>query len=139
AARDDSDPARLAQHWHEAGCPDEAAAAALSAARLSVAARAYPEAHRCYLLATGLAHSLAEPPRLGLEEAARVASWAGHPDRAASWIADVLAGEDVRDPADRAGLLERLGRYQWEAGDLQAAVHAATEAAALLEGARSAA
>ena len=132
AARDDSDPARLAQHWHRAGCPDEAAAAALLAARLSVVARAYPEADRCYVLATDLASSLAEPVRLVLEEAARAASWAGHPDRAASWIADVLSRDDVTDFADRAGLLERLGRYQWEAGDLQAAVHAATQAAALL-------
>lgn len=133
AAREDSDPARLAQHWHRAGCPDQAAAAALLAARLSVAARAYPEADRCYVLATDLARSLAEPIRLVLEEAAQTASWAGHPDRAASWIADVLARDDVTDPADRAGLLERLGRYQWEAGDLQAAVQAATQAAALLE------
>ncbi len=133
AARHDSDPARLAQHWHQAGCQNEAAAAALSAARLSVAARAYPEADRCYVLATDLARSLAEPVRLVLEEAAQTASWAGHPDRAASWIADVLAREEVSEPADRAGLLERLGRYQWEAGDLQAAIQAAAEAAALLE------
>jgi DNA-binding CsgD family transcriptional regulator len=133
AARDDSDPARLAQHWHRAGVPDQAAAAALLAARLSVAARAYPEADRCYVLATDLARSLAEPVRLVLEEAAQTASWAGHPDRAASWIADVLARDDVTDPADRAGLLERLARYQWEAGDLQAAVQAATRAAVLLE------
>ncbi|HXS64951.1 MAG TPA: AAA family ATPase [Streptosporangiaceae bacterium] len=133
AARDDYDPARLAQHWHQAGCPAEAAAAALSAARLSVAARAYPEADRCYVLATDLARSLAEPVRLVLEEAAQVASWAGHPDRAASWIADVLARDDISESADRAGLLERLGRYQWEAGDLLAAVQAASEAAALLE------
>jgi DNA-binding CsgD family transcriptional regulator len=130
--RDGSDPARLAQHWHRAGCPDQAAAAALLAARLGVAARAYPEADRCYVLATDLARSLVEPIRLVLEEAAQTASWAGHPDRAASWIADVLARDDVIEPADRAGLLERLGRYQWEAGDLKSAVQAATEAAALL-------
>jgi DNA-binding CsgD family transcriptional regulator len=124
-----SDPARLAQHWHLAGCQDRAAVAALSAARLAVAARAYPEADRCYVLALDLARWLPEPKRDVLAEAARAASWAGHPDRAASWIADALAG----DSGDQAGLLERLGRYYWEAGDIQAATQATAQAVALLD------
>lgn len=101
------DPASLAQHWHLAGCQDRAAIAALSAARLAVAARAYPEADRCYLLAIDLARWLPEPKRDVLTEAAQAASWAGHPDRAASLVADALA----LSGCDQAGLLERLGRY----------------------------
>lgn len=123
------DPASLAQHWHLAGCQDRAAVAALSSARLAVAARAYPEADRCYLLALDLARWLPEPIGEVLEEAARAASWAGHPDRAASWIQDALA----RPNGDQAGLLERLGRYHWEAGDIQAATQATAQAVALLD------
>lgn len=123
------DPASLAQHWHLAGCQDLAANAALSAARLAVAARAYPEADRCYRLALDLARWLPEPKRDVLTEAARAASWAGHPDRAASLIADALA----QDNGDQAGLLERLGRYYWEAGDVQAATQATARAVAMLD------
>jgi DNA-binding CsgD family transcriptional regulator len=138
AGQDGSDAARLAQHWHLAGCPDLAATAALLAARQAVAARAYPEADRCYALAIKLARWLTEALRLVLDEAARAASWAGHPDRAASWIADALAvdntGDDAHSPY-RAGLLERLGRYHWEAGDIQAATQAADQAVELLDAA----
>lgn len=123
------DPASLAQHWHLAGCQDRAATTALSAARLAVAARAYPEADRCYLLALDLARWLPEPKRDVLVEAAQAASWAGHPDRAASLTADALA---LRS-GDQAGLLERLGRYYWEAGDIQAATAATARAVALLD------
>src|SRR6185437_5391143 len=86
-ADQDGDPASLAQHWHLAGCRDRAA----------VAARAYPEADRCYVLALELARWLAEPKGDVLAEAARAASWAGHPDRAAIWIADALAAQDEND------------------------------------------
>src|SRR6185437_10775525 len=119
-ADQDGDPASLAQHWHLAGCRDRAA----------VAARAYPEADRCYVLALELARWLAEPKGDVLAEAARAASWAGHPDRAAIWIADALAAQDEND---QAGLLERLGRYHWEAGDIQAATQATASAVALLD------
>lgn len=131
------DPARLAQHWQLAGSHDAAAVAALSAARFAVGARAYPEADRCYALALDLARWLPEPAHNVLVEAAQAASWAGHPDRAASWIADALATCDaqVEAPEHRAALLERLGRYHWEAGDIQAATQATAEAVALLDGA----
>ena len=129
-ADQDGDPASLAQHWHLAGCRDRAAVTALTAARLAVAARAYPEADRCYVLALELARWLAEPKGDVLAEAARAASWAGHPDRAAIWIADALAAQDEND---RVGLLERLGRYHWEAGDIQAATQATASAVALLD------
>lgn len=133
AARAHSDPALLAQHWHLAGCPDRAAVAALMAARQAVAARAYPEADRCYVLAVELARWLPEPLPSVLEEAAQAASWAGRPEHAAAWAADALADPGVAAPADRARLLERLGRYRWEAGHLKAAAEATDEAVALLD------
>ena len=159
-----SDPGRLAQHWHLAGCPDLAAPAAMAAARAAVLARAYPEALRCYAMALELEVWLAEAGPGLLEEAAQAASWAGDPRRAAEWAAQALArcgtegsgpagtgdGADAGtgDGADagtgdgaaqaattvRARLLERLGRYQWEAGDLRAAVDATEQAFVLIEG-----
>ena len=134
-ARADSNPGSLAQHWHLAGCEDRAAAAAVAAARQAVLARAYPEAYRNYRLAIELARWLPDAGAAVLEEAARAASWAGHPDRAATWIAADLAQSDTAAPSDRARLLERLGRYRWEAGDPAAALEATEQAACLLDSA----
>jgi tetratricopeptide (TPR) repeat protein len=132
AARPDSDPWLLAQHWHLAGSPDRAGPAAVLAARQAVAERAYPEAVRSYALAIELAAWLPEAGPALLEEAARAAGWAGDPDRAAAWIADALAQSGDAAPADRARLLERLGRYRFDARDLNAAVDATEQAVALL-------
>jgi DNA-binding CsgD family transcriptional regulator len=132
AARADADPGLLAQHWHLAACPEQAAAAAVVAARYAVSARAYPEADRYYALALELGQWLPEAGPALLEEAAQAASWAGDPDRAAGWVAQALAQCAADAPADRVRLLERLGRYRWEAGDLNAAVDATEQAAALL-------
>ena len=132
AARPDSDPGLLAQHWHLAGSPDRAGPAAVLAARQAVAERAYPEAVRSYALAIELAAWLPEPGPALLEEAARAAGWAGDPDRAAGWIDDALAQSGDAAPADRARLLERLGRYRFDARDLNAAVDATERAVALL-------
>ncbi len=82
AARAGADPGLLAQHWHLAGCPGQAAAAAVVAARQAVSARAYPEAARNYALAIELASWLPEPVPNLFEEAAQAASWAGDPERA---------------------------------------------------------
>jgi DNA-binding CsgD family transcriptional regulator len=131
AARADADPGLLAQHWHLAACPDQAAAAAIVAARRAVSARAYPEGDRYYALALELRQWLPESGPGLLEEAAQAASWAGDPDRAADWAAQALAGS-AGAATDRVRLLERLGRYRWEAGDLNAAVDATEQAAALL-------
>jgi DNA-binding CsgD family transcriptional regulator len=141
ATRPRSDPGRLAQHWHLAGCPDRAAPAAVAAARAAVLARAYPEALRCYAMALEMEAWLAETGQdlVGegqplLEEAAQVASWAGDARRAAEWAARALAlcGTEGADTTLRARLLERLGRYQWEAGDLRAAVDATEQASVLI-------
>jgi DNA-binding CsgD family transcriptional regulator/tetratricopeptide (TPR) repeat protein len=133
AARADAGPGLLAQHWHLAACPDQAAAAAVVAARQAVSAGACPEALRYYILAIELAAWLPEPGPGLLEEAAQAASWAKDPDRATEWAAQALAASGVAGRDDRARLLERLGRYRWEAGDLTAAVDATEQAMALLE------
>lgn len=122
----------LAQHWRLAGCPDLAAAAAVTAARAAVLARAYPEALRCYVTALELADWLPEAGPGLLEEAAQAASWAGDPQQAAGWAADAIAQSGAATAAGRARLLERLGRYRWEAGDLLAAVDATQQATTLL-------
>jgi DNA-binding CsgD family transcriptional regulator len=132
AARADADPGLLAQHWHLAACPDQAAAAAVVAARRAVSARAYPEAYRYYTLAIDLARWLPEAGPSLLEEAAQAASWAGDPDRAAEWLAAALAESGAGAPSDRARLLERIGRYRFEAGDLHAAADATEQAVTML-------
>ena len=133
AAQADADPGLLAQHWHLAACPDQAAAAAIVAARGAVVpARAYPEADRYYALALELAQWLPEAGPSLLEEAAQAASWAGDPDRAAGWAAQALAESGAGALDDRARLLERIGRYRFEAGDLRAAVDATEQAVTML-------
>ena len=132
AARPDSAPGLLAQHWHLAGSPDRAGPAAVLAARQAVAERAYPEAVRSYALAIELSPWLSEAGAALLEEAARAAGWAGDPDRAAGWIDDALVQSGDAAPAERARLLERLGRYRFDARDLDAAVNATKRAVALL-------
>ena len=124
------DHALLATHWQLAECPDRAAPAALLAARQAVSARAYPEADRFYTLAVDQTRWLPDAASALLEEAARAASWAGHPGRAAQYVATAL---DSAVGAERARLLERLGRYRWEAEDPRAAVAATCQALALLE------
>jgi DNA-binding CsgD family transcriptional regulator len=133
AARPEPDPALLALHWQLADCPDRAAPAALLAARQAVTSRAYPEADRFYALAVGQMRWLPEPGPGLLEEAAQAASWAGHPGRAARYMADALAPPAAAGTQDRARMLERLGRYHWEAGDPRAAVDATQQAWDLLE------
>jgi DNA-binding CsgD family transcriptional regulator len=128
-----SDPGPLARHWHLAGCPDRAAAAAVLAARHAVAVRAYPEAAKNYGLAIELANWLPEAGPDLLEEAAQSASWAGDPEQAATWAADALGRSGTAAPMDRARRLERLGRYRWEMGDPKAAVDATEQAMVMLE------
>jgi DNA-binding CsgD family transcriptional regulator len=131
AARPGSSPGSLAQQWHLAGCPDRAAPAAVTAARTAAAARAYPEAMWCYALALELDAWLPETGPGLLAEAAQAASWAGDPERAAAWATEALSRASTA--ADRVRILERLGRYRWEAGDIRDAVDATRQAIDLLE------
>ncbi len=126
--------AQLAYHWQAADRPDRAAPHALLAARMAVTARAYPEAYRSYAVAVDLASLLTDDLEPGglLEEAAQAASWAGHPSVAVGWASQALIEID-HDPARRAHLLERLGRYHWQAGDPTAAVGTTTDALDLVD------
>ena len=133
AAWPEPDPALLALHWQLADCPDRAAPAALLAARQAVTSRAYPEADRFYTLAVGQMRWLPGSGPGLLEEAAQAASWAGHPGRAARYMAGALAPPAAAGTQDQARMLERLGRYHWEAGDPRAAVDATRQAWDLLE------
>jgi class 3 adenylate cyclase/tetratricopeptide (TPR) repeat protein len=133
AGRLGSDPGLLARHWQLAGCSDQAAAAALVAARHAVSVRAYPEAKKNYALAIDVAGRHPEGGPDLLEEAARAASWAGDQEQAAAWAADALAQSDAAAPVDRARRLERLGRYRWGMGDPRAAVDVTEQALVLLE------
>ena len=133
AASPRSDPGLLARHWHLAGCPDRAAPAAVQAARHAVSVRAYPEAAKDYGLAMELADWLPDAGADLRDEAARAASWAGHPELAATRAADAVARSDDAAPVDLARRLERLGRYRWEMGDPRAAVEATEQAMVLLE------
>ncbi len=128
-----ADPGLLARHWHLAGSQDRAAPAAVAAARHAVSVSAYPEATENYALAIQLASWLPEAGPDVLEEAARAASWAGNSEQAATWAADAVAQSSAARPVDRARRLERLGRYWWEAGDLNAAVEATERAMVVLE------
>jgi class 3 adenylate cyclase/tetratricopeptide (TPR) repeat protein len=132
ALRTDSDPGLLAQHWHLAGSPDRAAPAAVTAARHAVSARAYPEAVRYYALAIDESAWLPEAGPSLAEDAAQAASWAGDPERAAGWAQQALDQLSSASPADRARLLERIGRYRYETGDLNAAIEATRQAVELL-------
>jgi DNA-binding CsgD family transcriptional regulator len=134
AEREGPDSARLAHHWHQAGCRDKAASAALVAARHAVAARAYPEASRLYAQTADLARWLPEWGGQELEEAAQAASLAGQPTPAAEYVTAALELSPAGQPAERARLLERLGRYRWEAGDPRAAAAAGEQAMRLLDG-----
>src|SRR6202011_1392138 len=111
ADRPDSDPGLLSRHWHRAGCPDRAAAAAVLAARHAGSVRACPAAAKHYGLAIEMMSSLPEAGPDLLEEAARSASWAGDAKQAATWAAAALAqAGTTAAPMDRARRLERLGR-----------------------------
>ena len=133
AGQPGSDPGLLARHWHLAGCPDRAAAAAVVAARHAVSVRAYPEAAKNYGLAIDLMNWLPEAGPDLLEEAARSASWAGDPEQAASWAADALTRSDAAAPMDRARRLERLGSYRWKMGNTKAALETTEQAMVILE------
>ena len=134
ADRPGSDPGLLAWHWHRACLPGSCGGpAAVLAARHAVSLRAYPEAAKNYGLAIELMNWLPEAGPDLLEEAARSASWAGDSEQAATWAADALARAGAAAPMDRARVLERLGRYRWEMGDLKAAVDAAEQAVIILD------
>ncbi|MFJ5302599.1 ATP-binding protein [Streptomyces sp. NPDC088350] len=129
-----AEPALLAHHWHRAGCHDRAASAALTAARAAFTAHAYGVADRLYALVAELEQWLPEPEPGVWEEAARAAAMAGWPARAVEYGTRALAAVGSGMPTDRARILERVGCYRWESGDLRGSVETTAQAVALLDG-----
>lgn len=140
AARADTEPAVLAEHWHRGGEHDQAAVASLAAAEQAERSHAPASAHRHYL------RILASWPRLGrpvrhrvgprdelLRRAAYSAERAGDFAGAVELTAERVAGQEG-GTAEQALRWERLGRYRWEAGDGNGSRAAYREAARLLPG-----
>ena len=102
-------------HWEAAGMPGRAAEWCLRAARKARSLNAFAEAWGHYQRALRVGPGSSDDG-LGLAlEAAGTARLAGDPTAAAGLIEEALAGISVAGPA-RAGALERLGCFLWEAG-----------------------
>ncbi|SNY39093.1 helix-turn-helix transcriptional regulator [Paractinoplanes atraurantiacus] len=127
----------LAHHWFQAGDRERAFTTSLRAAAEAATACAFAESDRLYERALQLWGEVGDPEALGgaahaevLRRAADAARWAGDLARALSRAGAAL--DEEADPAGRAALLERLGRYRWETGDSEGTLRAYAEADALL-------
>ncbi|GAA3305202.1 AAA family ATPase [Dactylosporangium vinaceum] len=116
-------PIELAHHWFEAGRHREALAATVAAGRAATAIPAYREAELQYRRTLELWSSVPDAAEVTgqsrdevLEALAATSRWAGHVARAVESIEAALH-EVAADATRTAELLERLGTYQWEAGD----------------------
>ena len=134
--------AALAYHWFQAGRKREALHAALDAADAAVAARAFPEALTLYRRVLRLWAEAPERDRPDVDWTQLVVSTAD----AARWSGEVLTAVDLvmeaivaaaagPGPVPLGELYERVGSYQWEAGDYAASAAAFAKAAALMDGA----
>jgi DNA-binding CsgD family transcriptional regulator len=124
AERPGADPGCVAQQWYLADCPERAATAALSAARLAVAAGAHPEADRLYALAVELAPFLPDHGPALWEEAARAASAAGHPSRACGYVESALRAQTRAGAAGAAADVPEAGADAQVASDAEGALGA---------------
>jgi DNA-binding CsgD family transcriptional regulator len=110
----------LAHHWHRAGDARRAAPLARQAGEIALARHAFPEALGLLQRAADLWGPGGQPPwQLPevLARAAEAARWSGEPELAVQLIERALLLQAVGGDALRAAkLLERLGRFQWEAG-----------------------
>ena len=120
-------------HWTYAGMTAEAAEWSLRAARKARSVNAFAESWTYYQRSHGPDRQLgsgAEDLDLVLE-ATGTARLAGDPATAAAVLEKALAAGSASDPA-RAAALERLGCYQWEAGQTARSRATYAEAAAAL-------
>lgn len=120
-------------HWEAAGVTDEAAEWSLRAARRTRACGAFAESWGHYQRALRLGRrgfDWGDGLDLALE-AAGTARLAGDPTAAAGLLEDALAATPVEGHA-RAGALERLGCFLWEAGRTTKSLAAYTAAAEAL-------
>lgn len=110
----------VAEHWFQARRWPEAVAAGLAAARESAALLAYPEAKRQLLRILDLLPLLQPDSELDrveiLRRTAEAARWSGSADEAVDLARQALSNLPDNDIGRRAELLERLGRYAYEAG-----------------------
>ncbi|HTW10638.1 MAG TPA: AAA family ATPase, partial [Acidimicrobiales bacterium] len=120
-----------ALHWWAAGDRDRAGPAMLQAARDASRLFAHAEAWGYYAKALELLGPGSRQSADLLIEAGETARWAGQLHAAIALLRAALDPQDVG--IDRARLLERLGRYLWEAGEPEASVLALDEATSLLE------
>ena len=120
--------ARLALHWTAAGDAGEAASASVRAGHDAFCANAFSESWQHYSRALGLDPSIRHAGVLA--RAAESARWAGALDDAIRLAQ--LAVSLVEDRYEQAAVLERLGRYLWEAGRGSQSTEVLHRAAALL-------
>jgi DNA-binding CsgD family transcriptional regulator/tetratricopeptide (TPR) repeat protein len=127
--------AAIAVHWYAAGEPERAFPAACAAARLAASRHGYAEAWHHFQRALELSDfENGGPQQAGLlTEAAEAARWSGDIAAGVHLLRHALG--DMEEPGERARLLERLGRYLWEAGDSAGSYAACTTAIELLAGA----
>jgi DNA-binding CsgD family transcriptional regulator/tetratricopeptide (TPR) repeat protein len=129
-----ADPAVLAYHWYEARRFREAGSCALAAAAVAERMQAPASAHRHLERVLDVWPHLDETARAEaggrpevLRRAAAAAERSGAFERAATLTEERLR-TGTATPAALALVLERLGRYRWEAGDGEGARAAYREA-----------
>lgn len=120
--------ATIALHWRASGDRVRAAPATVAAARAATASYAFAEARQLYRWVLELYGERA-PLDVTLE-AAESARWSGALDDATGLLRRALAHTESKD--QRLVVLERLGRYLWEAGDAAASSAVLEEATELI-------
>jgi DNA-binding CsgD family transcriptional regulator/tetratricopeptide (TPR) repeat protein len=133
AADDVVTAAAVSVHWEAAEAPDRAAQWSLRAARATRRLNAYAESWAHYQRATRFGGQESDgTARLEVAlEAAGTARLAGDPTAAVVLLEKALQGSGVPAP-ERAGALERLGCFLWEAGQTGRSQAAYAEAAEIL-------
>lgn len=129
ASTDRGDASARALHWWAAGDRRRAAPAMVEAAREASSHYAHAEAWEHYKRALGLMDDGPERSIDLIIEAAEAARWATNMNAAIELVS--TAARALQEPHDRARLLERLGRYLWDSGDLRRSSSALEEAAEL--------
>ena len=130
----------LARHWSEAGCPTEALAASVHAARAAEAVCGLSEALRHVERALDLWPQVPAAEKLAGADLPAVLAWAaeladltGRSPRAAALARQAISLIDEQAEGVRAGLLhERLGSYLLPIGDRAAALAACRRATELV-------
>ncbi len=130
-----------AHHWYHAERHPEALAAAVHAGEATMRVRAFHEAEKQYgRVLDALWSCVPDPERSAgrtreqlLAAGAEASRWAGHVSQAVERVEEAICILTTQAHPGRLGLLyERLGSYQWEAGETETAQSAYAEAVRLL-------